>query len=327
MTDLSILQDGKSYGMPCWAKALSDIGSFMDDLGAPSDSKPSVVGICLPRIDYAALFVGVGVFLGTPKASPAHSSPDLERLSKLVGSPVAYQKNERTFLGILESINTLGTLATIVERSAKVEMNGQASEPRRAVREQRFTIEVKHGDWSKIHASSTSFDLRTGATRRQAGRAASQQCLNMLTASVFSHEVADRIASLEQPLATACVEKHRFLEECSRTILATKAGQITAGEALNTEAQRAGSSIDVRSASSPVSEDTANLLIIEGGRRLGDQLAQLSKRRAVVLLGRNRASYKEASAQFCSHLSRHGEWPHAFAGINLPAYLKVISGR
>ena len=321
MINLSIVQDEKLVPIPSWARTLTEIGSFMAVDGSQTNARPSVIGVCLPRIDYAARFVGVGILFGPRGGRADENPPEVSRLKKMLGTAVAYRKNEKTRLGILESINEGEKTAMIVERSKKADPSNDGIPD---VRERRFTIEVKESDWPKIHVSGTSFDLEKGATKRQTGRAATQHSHNITIATVFSQAVADRISLSEDPLAAAFVEKQRFADECTSTILGTSAGSISAGDALNNDSQREGAGLRVFSASSPVAEDCPELLILEAGRRLGDQLAQLAGRRAIVLLARNRAGYKEAAANLLSHLAHCGEWSPTIEGISIPAYLRLV---
>jgi hypothetical protein len=323
MINISIVQDGKLVPMPNWAISLTEIGRFMDVRRSQNAHLPTVIGVCLPRIDYAALFIGLGILLGARDGPSSHASPEMDRLKKMLGAAVAYQKNERTHLGILESIDEGDNTATIVERNSQKPKIKTNSSFIPEVREQRFTIQVRQCDWAKIHASVTPFDLEKGATKRQTGKAATQHSHNITIASVFSQEVADRIGSSDKPMATAYVEKQRFSEECSGTILGTTAGQILAGDALNTESQREGSGIQVCTASSAIAADCADLLVIEAGRRLGDQLAELGGRKAIVLLARNRAGYKESAANLLSYLAHRGAWAQSIERISIPAYMKL----
>lgn len=321
MINLGIVQDEKLLPIPNWARTLTEIGSFMAVRGSQTNARPSVVGVCLPRIDYAALFVGVGIFVGPSGGATDENPQEVNRLEKMLGTAVAYRINEKTHLGILESINKVENTAIIVERSKKADASTDGIPD---VRERRFAIEVKESNWPKIHVSGTSFNLEKGASKRQTGRAATQHNHNITIAKVFSKAVAERIILSENPLAAAFVEKHRFGDECKGTILGTSGGRISAGDALNNDSQREGSGFRVFSASSTIAEDCPGLLILEAGRRLGDQLAQLAGRRAIVLLARNRAGYKEAAANLLSHLAHCGEWQPTIEAISIPAYLKLV---
>src|SRR5262249_39381986 len=85
-----------------WATTLIAFGQFVVESKQSAISRRSTLALCLPRIDFAAAFLAIGVIKGSNQGKPARDQ--LDRLEKLKGCWVSFVEDGRTKVGLLEKV-------------------------------------------------------------------------------------------------------------------------------------------------------------------------------------------------------------------------------
>ena len=296
--------------MPLWAKTFINFGKLINTANNDhQSSRPKLIGLCIPRVDYAAIFIGFGAFLSKTLSYEESRSEAVKRLDSLIGGQVVYESRGQPHPGLLEAIDHDKQIALVVVQKAKgIDHH----------------FEVQYENWHKIRASSISVDIEMGVGKRLLNQAQQHQKNNESIAQIFSPAVAEGLAQETQPFATAFVEKSRVQDELDELEIQTNRGSISIEEVLNLKQIRTGTKMKLKTASSDVAIAPSEINIIEAGRSLAEQLQQLENRPTVVLLGRNRASYKEAAAAFSMHVSHSSSVVSSETPFEIPAYMRSI---
>lgn len=305
MEKLRVIQDGETLPIPDWADALIRLGRFMARGG---EGQPQIAAVCLPAADYAALFTALGAFLALGYDSEAKYTAELARLQAMLGAPVTYLRNDRTFIGKLEAIDQ-------EKKTARITIL------RGGGRHERF--EVPETRWHQINPTNLMVNLAHGATRRQIHHAQDLASHAIAIASVFGPRLSDAVTQAFRPYAALYVRKVRFEAECETLKFSTGRNTISAKDTLNYAAQREGTAAVYRSSAAELEGLNVGCVVIEATHRLGDQLASLGEMRAVVIMARNSSVYREAATHMLSSANRRGEaTPPKFG--NVPSYMKVL---
>ena len=307
--------------LPSWAKFLAKVGHHMATNNAVGDkSAPRLAIVCLPRIDYAALFTAYGVLCSLCSDDDSISESKSVNLDGLLTKKVSCLKvkgNEaHVLIGLLESIDYTSGIATILTQ------NGSSS---------RFTYLINRKDWYLIRGTDVLFDITRGATERQRLRASDAYREYHEIAKVLGVALASAATRTSSPYATIVGEKSRFIEELESLNFKDSESSIPAGILLNSENEsgrnfrNSGRCIDLLASGRGLSEAKAPLVIMEAGRGLGDQLQQLDdNKRAIILVAANKRSHNDVVELLAPLINFRGLCePAPDLGV-MPQYLKTI---
>ena len=316
-----ILQNGSSMPFPAWAKFLAKVGHHMainNAVGAKSPPRLAIV--CLPRIDYAALFTAYGVLCSL--CSDDDSIPDSKsvNLDGLLNKKVSCLKvkgsEAHVLIGILESVDYTSGVATILTQ------NGSSY---------RFIYHISRKDWYLIRGTDVLFDITRGATERQRLRASDAYREYHEIAKVMGVALASAATRTSSSYATIVGEKSRFIEEIESLTFKHGEPSLAAGILLNSEnetgknSRNSGRCIDLHASGRSLTEAKAPLVIVEAGRGLGDQLQQLDdNKRAIILVAANKRSHNDVVELLAPLINFRGLCePTPDLGA-APQYLKTI---
>lgn len=306
---------------PAWAKFMAKIGHHMAKNNAIGDkSFPRLAIVCLPRIDYAALFTAYGVLCALCSDDDSITKSNSVNLDSLLTKKVSCLKikeNEaHVLLGLLESIDYISGIATILTQ------NGSSS---------RFTYLINRKDWYLIRETDVIFDITRGATERQRLRAGDAYREYNEIARVLGVALASAATRTSSSYATISGAKHRFIEELESLKFEDGESAISASLLLNSEDEsgrnfrNSGRFIDLLASGRGLADAGAPLVIIEAGRLLGDQLQQLEdNKRAIILVAANKRSHNDVVELLAPLINFRGLCePEPDLGV-MPQYIKTI---
>ena len=316
-----LLQAGETRPFPVWGQYLAQLGHYMLKCGADSDcSPPSIAIICLPRVDYGAFFLAFGAVNALSTLQQSDAKVARSDISLLVGKSVSYLRvrdaKPTVILGQLECIDPTTGTATIVTKR-----NERANE----------IYQISEKDWHWIRSTQVKFDLERGATDHQRDRAREGYSEYQLIAKATGHPLASAVTLICESYIGIFAEKSRLIEEIETIELQYEDASIAAGLLLNSEMDNGqrhrdqGRYMDLLPSSSSITKTTAPVVVIEAGRRLGDQLSQLPNgKRAIVIMAANKRSYSDVSELLATLINYRGlQEPPPNIGES-PHYLKTI---
>jgi len=288
--------------------------------GMAFSNLPSFAVVCLPRIDYASIFVAYGSLWALSNTEEAGLSPPHNDLDFLLSKTVSYLKirnsEQAIVLGRLECIDYVAGEATLLTK-----INPASHE--------RYIISRK--DWNWIRGTDVLFDITRGATNNQRQRAGEGYSEYQQIAKVAGHSLASAATRISGPYLTVIGEKSRFIEELASLDFNFNEAAISAGLLLNSETEggdyfrNSGRYIQLLASGRALSEAHASIVVIEAGRRLGDQLTQISKdKRAIILVAANKRSHNDVVELLAPMINFRGLHDSAPDLGETPHYLKTI---
>ena len=321
MTFPNLSQGSQIRAFPTWAQYLAKLGRFMSQGDGISVSNlPCIAVVCLPRIDYSSIFVAYGSLNALSKTEETGLPPTHHDLDLLLGKTVSYLKirgSEQTVvLGRLECIDHAAKEVILLTK-----INPTSHE--------RYLISRK--DWHWIRGTDVSFDIARGATNNQRHRAGEGYSEYQKIAKVAGHSLASAATRILAPYLTVIGEKSRFIEELASLDFNFNEESISAGLLLNSETEagvyfrHSGRYIQLLTSGRAPSEAHSSVVVIEAGRRLGDQLPQISKdKRAIILVAANKRSHNDVIELLAPMINFRGLHDSAPDLGETPHYLKTI---
>ncbi len=321
MTFPNLVQHGQIREVPAWAKFLAKIGRYMAHSDRLMDgNSPKIAVVCLPRIDYAALFTAYGSLNALSNAEGTGVDSQNINLDVLLNKTVSYLKikgHENTIiLGRLESIDHSTDTANLVTKISNSSY---------------FRCGIGRKDWHWVRGTDISFDITKGATDHQRLRAGEAYLEYHNIAKVVGHALASAATRISEPYLTVIGEKNRFIEELESLEFNSNEASIPVGVLLNSENEsgkyfrNSGRHIDLLASGRSLSEAKTSVVIIEAGRRLGDQLQQLGEnKRAIILVAANKRSHNDVVELLAPLINFRGLCEPAPELGEIPQYIKTI---
>jgi hypothetical protein len=289
--------------IPYWAETLIEIGEqFVLGLSR-APSRPQTLALCLPCINYAAAFLGIGLLKAgsTHKLEESHQ----KRLESLLGCWVSYTKMKLTSIGILE----------FCEVTAKFKIRTQ-----------------KHGLWDMLNTEDWILVRPIGREFNPNRRLNKQQITKILSQNQSLHEFSEVFGfDLWKPALekSGCIfsmfgNKTRLHQELTQPLfpgynsslvdILRPEGHLDYGQSFH---------CTVVANRSTMPDTIGALVIIEAGRALPDQIAQSKHLNRILLLPRNSADYEQCAGLVMEEFSLRQEDSPQIQG-KLPESLRSL---
>jgi len=301
--------------MPQWPNALANLGKAV--FAASEDGKlpPLTIALCLPRLDFAALFIGVGII--SKYLAFAQSQSEENRIKDLIGRSVILE---------LENGKKIGGRLEYCEDSHKYKVCEYVK-----TKKKKFnlgeSVSIKHvlneKHWNGVRPSDLEFNSERSVSPAQIDRSCSRTSSLALLGPIFDIP-PNASANEAKCLFSAVGNKSRMHDELEQDLLKESASSLRAIlRPLSLSEYDSSFRCRLESRDFRVLDDSG-IMIAEASRCLGDLLHYSKKKHRVVLLGRNSADYQE-----CSNLVRD-----AFerrknlilnVGINLPKAFRSLA--
>jgi hypothetical protein len=275
---------------PQWPIALANLGKVVFASAEEQKLPPFTIALCLPRVDFAAVFIGVGII--SKHLSVAELLSDEQRIKGLIGQNVFFEtRNGRKIVGRLEYCE-ISYDYKVCEYSKTKKNSLKAGD----------SVSKKHvlnkKDWNTVQPTDCKFDLERGASRIQIDKSLTRMS-NLDSLGPIFDIPRDSGIYEARCLFSAVGNKSRLYDELDQN-LQEDAPSSLRGIVRPQSLPEYESSFRCRLESRDYQmQDGCGILIAESSRSLGDLLHGNRNKHRIVLLGRNTADYGE-----CSNLVR-----------------------
>lgn len=302
--------------MPVWTLALSSLGEALYATTSDDACPPFTIALCLPRVDFAAVFIGAGII--SKHLSSDQTLPEEQRMKQLIGKSVVLDAGDGcTIVGKLEYCDINHDYKISEFDRSKTSTSAHAKVLASAV-----VLDKK--DWRAVRPAGRQFSSERRVGRHQIQKlnkhaSASKSLGGLLGLSL--HEVRAEDARC---LFTIVGTRSRLHEELTQDLQQENSSSL-AGVLRPQYLPDFASSFRCRveSRSSQLTE-VSGIFLIEASRYLGDHLSGSRGATRVILLGRNSADYDECANTLIAGFAAHGEtMPGAVE--NLPPTIKSLA--
>lgn len=272
--------------LPKWPIALANLGKAVFTASEDGKLPPLTIALCLPRLDFAAMFIGVGIISKYLAVAPSQSEEN--RIKDLIGRSVIFELgNGKKIGGRLEYCEDSHRykVCEYVKTKKKTFNLGES-------------VSIKHvldeKQWNGVRPADLEFNSERGASRAQIDRSCSRTSSLASLGPIF--DISPNIAANEAKcLFSAVGNKSRMHEELEQDLQKETASSMRA--ILRPQSlSEYHSSFRCRLESKDYRAlDDSDIMIAEASRTLGDLLHCSRNKYRVVLLGRNSADYQECS--------------------------------
>ena len=274
-----------------WIKGFVEIGHQFAKLSKSNTEKKFTLALCLPRIEYAALTICLGILKERYSYEPPAS--DEIRLKKLVGQWVTYEtKNDKTIVGILE----------YDEDSQYFKVRHYKKTPNRSTAQKlgysnaRWHILSSPTQFPNIQPAGRDFNETRPVTQREIDSIISQNQSMIAIGEMIGSNLENMGLSTDEAPPVILGFKQRLQEELSTPIFPTEAlrlEQILKPSPI--EAFENSSNCVIQTNRDPVPNGDKGYLLVEANRNLPDILAYSRSWSRIIILGRNMPAYEEAA--------------------------------
>jgi hypothetical protein len=266
--------------IPSWAASLVAIG---EKTAATVDGQPLrglTIALCLPRIDYAAAFVGIGMVKRRFPCNPTASQEG--RMKNLLGKWVSFGSGPNAVVGILAWCSVEKTF------EIKTKVNKGVTE----------LHEIAPEYWASVRPVGRELNAGRCLSNRQIQKIEEQNSSISTLSRLLGCDLSEPALGRSGSIFSIYGNKTRLNQELSDSLFADE--EACLGKVLRPRGHadyEDSFHCAIEGHQSEIPDDEATILIIESGRSLPDQLAASRKFNRVVLLGRNSVNYDECAAQ------------------------------
>lgn len=260
--------------LPRWSHCLVSVGERISDLTNQERDRRATVALCLPCVDFAAAFLGLGIIKSHFGDAPIQSSR--EQLNSLIGQGVIYNKGKKTCVGTLAFSPNCGRF--------KVELKKNLCEM------------LDENDWPYIRPTGKVYGgkrrLHKDQVERIAGQTHSITTLRRLLRCRLGHAAP----SSSGLIFSVYGNKARLFQELRGSLFPN--GDVTPASILRPKGHPDYDEYfhcDIHANRQPIIDENEAILILEASRNLADQLAASRSRNRIVLLGRNSVDYQDSA--------------------------------
>jgi hypothetical protein len=288
----------KTSRIPNWSTELVDLGERFSRAATENPDRRLSLALCLPRIDYAAALVGVGIMKS--RIPNAEIETDEKRLQKHVGQWVSYMNlSGKTQVGTLEYCNINKKFKLQIYNKKFPEPDSMSEEAWRKLKPPKSNAlwrVLNQEDLIGVHPTGKKFNPGRRVAKNQIKKITSETASISNLSELFGCEL--EAASIEDSgiLFSVFGNKTRISEEVSNSLFPEMEARIEEVIRPRTSLPEKGIfQCTVETARSTMPDDDRIIVIIEADRSLPDQLVASRKFNRIVLLGRNAAGYDESA--------------------------------
>ena len=272
--------------LPKWTIALANLGKAVFASAEEEKLPPFTITLCLPRVDFAAVFIGVGII--SKRLSLAELLSEKQRIKGLIGQNVFFDAgNGRKIMGRLEYCE-ISCDYKVCEYN-KTQRN--SFKPGDSVSKKHV---LNKKNWNTVRTADCEFSLERGASRMQIDKSCMRMSNLDLLGPIFGIPQDSGIHEA-RCLFSAVGNKSRLHDELEQNLQEETSSSLR-GILRPQSLSEYESSFRCRFESRDCQLlDDCGILIAESSRSLGDLLHASRNKNRVVLLGRNSADYEECS--------------------------------
>jgi len=290
------------YKNRCWIDYLIYIGEFIKISSAQDKAQNITIALCLPRIDYAAAFIGLGILKASNFKSEAKiaDSINVSPLHQWVEKWVAFQKNDgQDIVGILEYCSDRNEFKIRHYKRKIPNLADMTLEERAAYRPP-----TSGGLWDILQKSDWSRVTPVGREFNEGRRVSSQQVSSVINtnksilnlSNFLKFDFSKINIKSDTSLFDIYCNKSRMTREISESLSCDS--DAIPGEILKpkeTSFDRNSHYCEIKSNKLELNSIKKSIMLIESGNLLSDHLVQSRSCNRVILLGRNTPHYQESA--------------------------------
>jgi hypothetical protein len=268
--------------MPHWPVALANLGKAVFSAAEDHTCPPFTIALCVPRLDFAAAFIGVGII--SKYLTVAEFLSEEQRIKDLVGKSVVFDT---------------GTGNRIAGRLEYCEIRGDYKiceyARRKSLKSSYGAHVLERKDWNAVRPVNCEFSLERRVSRTQIARISKRLSSLDSLGPVFGLPL-EEAATDSACLFTIFGNKSRLHDELRQNLEEGTPSSLQ-GILRPQSLQEFESSFRCRLESRDSRLfDGCGIVIAEASRSLSDLLLSSRSKHRVVLLGRNSADYEECSS-------------------------------
>jgi hypothetical protein len=309
-------EDEGSVEMPIWALALSSLGEALHSTVSDDGCHPFTIALCLPRVDFAAVFIGAGII--SKHLSSGQILPEEQRMKQLIGKSVVLDKGDgNTTVGTLEYCDVYHDYKISEFDRSKKSTSAQVKVIASAV-----VLDKK--DWCAVRPAGRQFSSERRVGRHQIEKLNKHASASKSLGSLLGLSLHEIRAEEARCLFTIFGTRRRLHDELTQD-LEQENNSSLAGVLRPQYLPEFASAFRCRveSRGGQPTED-CGILLLEASRNLGDHLAATRAANRVILLGRNSADYEECANTMIADFAIRGEMMPGSV-TNLPATIKSLA--
>jgi hypothetical protein len=302
--------------LPVWAICLVYVGETFAKLVDGVPSKYLTVSLCLPRVDYAAAFVGLGIVKNSLSAPDVSSTEN--RMKKLVGQWVVLKKELRgACVGRLEHDEDTLEYKIVHFKKQLPNPNSMTQEQwRNYSPPQSLALKtvLRPQDLDKVQAAGREFNEERSVGKHQVKKILSQDSSSTVLGHLLECDFKETAVGESGCIFTVYGSKARIAEEWAESLFREREAYVQSILRPKGCKEYEGSfRCGVEGLRSRMSDDNGSIAIIEAGRSLADQLVEGKARHRIILVGRNTPSYNESASLIMGDFDSRSEDCLAFA--------------
>ena len=285
--------------IPKWARAFIKLGEEVARLAQNEPDRHSTLALCLPRVDFAAAFVTVGLIKGSLGKKEISSEKD--RLNSLVGQWVTIKSNTGIKKpGILEYCDSTERFKILHYKKDIKDPNLMTYEQRKRYKQRNsvglWTV-VDPSKWTSIVPCGRQYNIELGAKESQVKNWNQEMEKLHLWENILE---IDHIKNIESRGSICCIygDRSRITSEIEETII--KENKISLETLLRPDLYiKYQYTCKCRIFSERTDETPSDkeIVVIEAGPCFSDKLLVSNKSHRIILLGRNSRRYEESAKQ------------------------------
>ncbi|MDD4348065.1 MAG: hypothetical protein PHF70_03070 [Opitutales bacterium] len=276
-----------AFDLPLWAKDLISSGERFYDLIHNHEDRRLTVALCLPRVEFSAGFIGLGILKNALEQVLQSNEPQLR---ELLGSMVSYQDPKgRVVVGILELRENEKTYSILEPINVSKSLKPGAVTQRRTL--------LKPREYGKVTALPMNFNPNRQIRSRQIEKVISHNQSILELSRILDCELTHLQSRPLGVLFNVFGNLSRIRSEWSQSL--SKDKNVILGEVLRPADEKdCEDSHRCRffPVHSEIAENDSCIEIIEGSRALPDQLSSTRSLNRIILLARNAPCYKDCVA-------------------------------
>jgi hypothetical protein len=284
--------------LPKWAKALVELGKAISDLSRPPSHLTTLV-VCLPRVDFAAGLMTLGLILHRLVADEDISG--IIRLNSLVGEWVSFPGDNKTLIGYLESVDHDSKQARIaVYKRQPPDFEEMSYEKRKNYVPPcsgALYYLIKASRWHTVRPTGKNYSLEKGGTNL--GGSLHHQGHDRIIKAInhhFGNAASDSLLRFSGETVTVLGNVSRLNKELEEPVFSEPA--LSLNDIVRPNSLNDGTAIHCvikTTASQNIAPEPGSVAIIEATRSLADHLSATKACHRIIILGRNTHHYEEAA--------------------------------
>jgi len=286
--------------IPSWPGALVNLGEELFSLSCKDPERRITLAVCLPRVDYAGLFIGLGILTGRTKAT--QTSDFEKKMAALRGKYVIFQPlTGRNKAGILNFSESTGNYSVRHFNKKTPNFEDLPLEKRLRYRPPAVASSstiLHRADWEHVHPAGKSFNPTRRVSRTEVERICTQLSKLSKLASLFSSSILLNGPDGGKSVFTLVGNRTRLLSEMSADLLPANEAcleGVLRPQGNPNYAESFNCKIDT--CRSFLLGGAEGVLVFEATRHLGDHLVASRNHCRVILLARNSADYEDCAGQ------------------------------